>query len=464
MVLLIGYLGTGAATFTFMVTIIYIATSDPTATDWLDGVMDAFIIAITIIVVAIPEGLPLAVTISLAYSMKKMALDNNLVKTLAACETMGNATNICSDKTGTLTEGRMALVEGWFADDFVREDAFAAWADKFTSDGVWSSPATKGGGGSWQTKAGNPLGWLEPLLQNIGINSLGEVTYGFEYFAPPTDKRPVCLPWAFDAAKEKAPMPAEWGEERQKEARFVQVRKDRPDHFNMTELALLTFAHKMDYDTIAAKQTAKVLKVVPFNSKVKYSAAVIELPSSNPQDGPMVRLLVKGAPEIVVKFCSHYSNSSKGEPRPLDEAKERELSSAQDDMSSTQKRVICLAHRDLPLSEVRLICERKKMDTNKKLSRRLTRLDCFGEHDGAAFVSCLLSFTDDIEAFADCSFNPYFDVSPFVNNRDDRKFIIILRINQKGRRRRGERGRAVGRGARGAAHVVADGGRLRGHH
>ena len=50
MVLLIGYLGTGAATFTFMVTIIYIATSDPTATDWLDGVMDAFIIAITIII------------------------------------------------------------------------------------------------------------------------------------------------------------------------------------------------------------------------------------------------------------------------------------------------------------------------------------------------------------------------------------------------------------------------------
>ena len=115
MVLLIGYLGTAAATFTFMVTIIYIATSDPTATDWLDGVMDAFIIAITIIVVAIPEGLPLAVTISLAYSMKKMALDNNLVKTLAACETMGNATNICSDKTGTLTLNQMTVVEAWVA-------------------------------------------------------------------------------------------------------------------------------------------------------------------------------------------------------------------------------------------------------------------------------------------------------------------------------------------------------------
>lgn len=51
-------------------------------------------------VVAVPEGLPLAVTISLAYSMFKMMKDNNLVRHLAACETMGGATNICSDKTG----------------------------------------------------------------------------------------------------------------------------------------------------------------------------------------------------------------------------------------------------------------------------------------------------------------------------------------------------------------------------
>ena len=68
----------------------------------------------TIIVVAIPEGLPLAVTIALAYSTKKMYEDQNLIRVLAACETMGNATNICSDKTGTLTENRMRVVEGWF--------------------------------------------------------------------------------------------------------------------------------------------------------------------------------------------------------------------------------------------------------------------------------------------------------------------------------------------------------------
>ncbi|XP_027631820.1 plasma membrane calcium-transporting ATPase 4 isoform X2 [Tupaia chinensis] len=70
-----------------------------------------FIIGVTVLVVAVPEGLPLAVTISLAYSVKKMMKDNNLVRHLDACETMGNATAICSDKTGTLTMNRMTVVQ-----------------------------------------------------------------------------------------------------------------------------------------------------------------------------------------------------------------------------------------------------------------------------------------------------------------------------------------------------------------
>lgn len=82
-------------------------------------IIHAFITAVTIIVVAIPEGLPLAVTISLAYSTRKMLKDNNLIRVLAACETMGNATDICSDKTGTLTENRMTVTKGWFGGDLV---------------------------------------------------------------------------------------------------------------------------------------------------------------------------------------------------------------------------------------------------------------------------------------------------------------------------------------------------------
>jgi len=68
------------------------------------------ITAITILVVAIPEGLPLAVTLSLAFSVRRMQDENNLVKHLDACETMGSATTICSDKTGTLTKNRMTVV------------------------------------------------------------------------------------------------------------------------------------------------------------------------------------------------------------------------------------------------------------------------------------------------------------------------------------------------------------------
>ncbi|XP_061146450.1 plasma membrane calcium-transporting ATPase 1-like [Syngnathus typhle] len=75
-----------------------------------------FIIGVTVLVVAVPEGLPLAVTISLAYSVKKMMKDNNLVRHLDACETMGNATAICSDKTGTLTMNRMTVVQAYMGD------------------------------------------------------------------------------------------------------------------------------------------------------------------------------------------------------------------------------------------------------------------------------------------------------------------------------------------------------------
>ncbi|KAG2435667.1 hypothetical protein HXX76_006868 [Chlamydomonas incerta] len=80
-----------------------------------NGPLQFLLYAITITVVSIPEGLPLAVTLTLAYSMKKMMKDNNFVRVLSACETMGGATAICSDKTGTLTENRMTVVEGWFA-------------------------------------------------------------------------------------------------------------------------------------------------------------------------------------------------------------------------------------------------------------------------------------------------------------------------------------------------------------
>ena len=75
----------------------------------LDIIVNAFIIAVTVIVVAIPEGLPMAVTIALAYSLDKMKREHNLVKHLDKAEAMGNVNNVCTDKTGTLTLGEMRI-------------------------------------------------------------------------------------------------------------------------------------------------------------------------------------------------------------------------------------------------------------------------------------------------------------------------------------------------------------------
>jgi P-type E1-E2 ATPase len=86
--------------------------------DWdsskdLKELVNYIILAVTVIVVAIPEGLHLSVTLLLAVSVKKMLVDSNLVRKMDACETMGGANNICSDKTGTLTMNKMTLTQLW---------------------------------------------------------------------------------------------------------------------------------------------------------------------------------------------------------------------------------------------------------------------------------------------------------------------------------------------------------------
>ncbi len=87
--------------------------------EYVEAWLSYLIVGITIIVVAVPEGLPLAVMISLAYSVRKMLLDKNFVKRLASCEIMGGANNICSDKTGTLTKNEMTVTNIWQGKDIV---------------------------------------------------------------------------------------------------------------------------------------------------------------------------------------------------------------------------------------------------------------------------------------------------------------------------------------------------------
>jgi len=135
----IGYIGLFFAVMTFIAMFIsiwsrYEGEGSPGKTVVWRGIINAFILSFTIIVVAIPEGLPLAVTIALAYSTKEMYKDHCLIRVLAACETMGNATNICSDKTGTLTENRMTVVAGWFTGKFYTEEDFSKVASELSAE------------------------------------------------------------------------------------------------------------------------------------------------------------------------------------------------------------------------------------------------------------------------------------------------------------------------------------------
>ncbi|MEX2215210.1 MAG: calcium-translocating P-type ATPase, PMCA-type [Phycisphaeraceae bacterium] len=124
-------IGLGAAVFAVLAGVGWLVGLIPgTFSQWLPeaastALLQFFMIAVTIIVVAVPEGLAMSVTLSLAYSMRKMTATNNLVRKMHACETIGAATVICSDKTGTLTMNEMRVFEVAFP---------AASAEAFTKD------------------------------------------------------------------------------------------------------------------------------------------------------------------------------------------------------------------------------------------------------------------------------------------------------------------------------------------
>ncbi|KAF5738869.1 calcium-transporting ATPase 12 plasma membrane-type [Tripterygium wilfordii] len=146
----------------------------------LDDVFNAVIrivaAAVTIVVVAIPEGLPLAVTLTLAYSMKRMMGDQAMVRKLAACETMGSATVICTDKTGTLTLNQMKVTKFWLGEESIAEDSYRVISQKvceFFHEGVGlntTGSVSKSVSGSVPEFSGSPT---EKAILSWAVSELG---------------------------------------------------------------------------------------------------------------------------------------------------------------------------------------------------------------------------------------------------------------------------------------------------
>ena len=139
------------------------------AIDWVDFggyLLNTVMIAITVVVVAVPEGLPMSVTLSLAYSMRRMMATNNLVRKMHACETMGAATVICTDKTGTLTQNQMTIYETYFnpsANEKLIAESMAVNSTAYLDFSAQEKP----------TVLGNPTeGALLLWLYSKGINYL----------------------------------------------------------------------------------------------------------------------------------------------------------------------------------------------------------------------------------------------------------------------------------------------------
>ncbi|CAJ0602106.1 unnamed protein product [Cylicocyclus nassatus] len=242
-----------------------------------------FIIAVTILVISIPEGLPLAIALALTYSVRKMMFDNNLVRHLDACETMGNATSICSDKTGTLTTNRMTVV------------------DSYINGNLYEGQNNQPSGASL------PGDTAHLIAEAISVNS---------------------------AYNSMIVEPTKAGEQVQQLG-------------NKTECGLLGFVQRLggDYSTIRKKFPEESFeKVYTFNSSRKCMMTVIRLVENGVDVG--YRVYCKGASEIILARCS-YIIGSDGKPHLFSSERFKEImATIISHMASNGLRTICVAYKD----------------------------------------------------------------------------------------------------------------------
>ncbi|GJC91955.1 calcium-transporting ATPase [Colletotrichum higginsianum] len=271
---LIAKVGGGAALLLFVVLFIKFLAALPGNNDSPEqkgqAFLKLFIVSVTVVVVAVPEGLPLAVTLALAFATTRMMKDNNLVRVLKACETMGNATTICSDKTGTLTQNKMSVV--------------ATTLGKSISFGGTDAPLE-------EPTAEKPKNSSSPS-DETAVNQVQNVSVGdFTKNLSPETKQLLIQGNAVNSTAFEG--------DQEGEHTFIGSK---------TEVALLTFSRdQLGAGPVQEERTnANVVQVVPFDSAVKYMATVVKLP-----DGKY-RAYVKGASEILLKQCTRVLDDPSG--------------------------------------------------------------------------------------------------------------------------------------------------------
>ncbi len=274
---------------------------------WIRGFnpLDMFLIAVSLAIAAVPEGLPAVVTISLALGMREMIKRNALIRRLSSVETLGSTTVICSDKTGTLTQNEMTATTMWVNGEF------------FTISGHGYTPT----GEFLHNQEKINLADYPAALTNLWVAALNNDA-GLEVSGTSQDKKTY---------------------------RMVG---------DPTEGALIVAAVKAGARSEDLNGAYPRVQEIPFDSDRKRMLTVNHIKDPRPEDiSPLYdnqqreryAITVKGAPDIVLKYCSQYQRMD-DRTSPLDEYERMRILTANDLMTQDALRVLGMAYRITPQS------------------------------------------------------------------------------------------------------------------
>ena len=305
-------------------------------------ILDIIILCISIVVVAIPEGLPLAVTLSLAFSIKKMMDYNNLVRKMHACETMGGANYICTDKTGTLTKNEMSVFQ--------------------VLTGSWQKELK-------QNREVEEVGKLDNANKNpdevIQIREDHTTLFTNEKF---WEMLKVAISVNVDASIRKL------------ETTNINGDNEICETKNKTDKAFIDFLYR--FRSPISIQKEKYLKdegsfkQFPFDSKRKRMTTFIK----NKDFDTGYRLFSKGGGENARIFCKFYLDPDTGEKKALDDSISTQIKQSIEEFNKDKLRSLYIAYKDINQNEFEN-CE--KPDENGKLidQEDLVFLAVFGIKD-----------------------------------------------------------------------------------